>query len=146
MLLGLVFVNTPTTEAFGHSQEMIKTLSEKLGVDKSKVENAFNAIRSEHHQEVSKRIESKLSQMVKDGKLTENQKMLILAKHKEMEKERVSEMSELKNMSPEQRREHMQKERAELTAWAKENDIDLSLTFGFKHMKMGHRGEMMLKK
>lgn len=140
MLLGLTFVNAPKTQAFGYSNYMVKMLSQKLGVDENKVKQAIDSIQSERHKEMAERLDNKLSQMVKDGKLTENQKKLILAKHKEMEKERASEMEKLKSMTPEERKSHMEKKRAELTAWAKENDIDLSLTFGFKHMKLGNRG------
>jgi hypothetical protein len=84
-----------------------------------------------------------LSQAVKDGKLTEAQKKLLIAKHNELFSQRETHFDELKNMTPQERKAKMQKRRDELENWAQQNDIDPSYLAGFgKGHKMRMRMEM----
>ena len=113
---------------------MIKSLAEKLGIDESKVQTAMNAVHSERQAEMLKQFEARLTQAVKDGKITEAQKQLILKKHEELQKSREA----LKTMTPEQRRAQLTTWRTELEKWATDNKIDVSVFFG----KFGMQGKM----
>lgn len=119
-------------------QNMIKSLAQKLGIEESKVQTAMDAIHSERQAEMQKKIEEKLAQAVKDGKITEAQKQLILKKHAEMKAEQDRNRDTMRNMTPAERKTAMEKKRAELQAWAKENGIDMSVF----QLGMGPKGGM----
>jgi hypothetical protein len=73
--------------------------------------------------------EERLNQAVTDGKITEDQKKLILEKHNQLQSQWDSESQ--------QRQQH----REEMQTWAEQNNIDLSyLGFG---MSRNGRGGMM---
>ena len=93
----------------------VNSLAEKLGVSNDKVDSAVTDLRSERRVEMQNRYQERLDELVTLGKITSTQKEAILAKKAELQKEWESE--EIK------REEH----RAELTSWATENGIDLSV-------------------
>ena len=74
-----------------------------------------------------------LSQLVKDGKLTEAQKQLIVTKRAELDSARKTQFESSKNLTPEERKTQMEKEKTTLQAWAKENGIEIQYL-------MPHRG------
>ena len=119
-------------------QNMIKSLAQKLGIEESKVQTAMEAIHTERQAEMQKKMEVNLTQAVKDGKITEAQKQLILKKHAEMKAERENWKESMQNLTPEQRKAAMEKKRAELQSWAKENGIDMSVF----QLGMGPKGGM----
>lgn len=128
--------------AFGpfgtNGDTMIKSLSQKLGLSEDKVKTAFDQLRDERQATMQKTIEDRLTQAVKDGKLTEAQKQLVLAKHKELQAKHEADFAN-QNLTPTERRAKMATERAELEAWAKQNKIDISY-IGFGLGKMGGMG------
>jgi len=105
---------------------IVEKLAEKLNVSNSDVSTAFDEVRQERRQEVRERFEEQLDQAVKDGKITEEQKEVILKKHIEIQ-EQQEEVMEL---------------RQDLKNWADENDIDLRdvMGKGFKGGRGGPRG------
>lgn len=145
-MLGVIAISVNNVNAgfYGLEKEtIVSTLSQKLGVSEDKVKKAFDEIHKERHSEMSERYEEMLSQAVKDGKLTEAQKKLLIAKHDELFNQREANFEELKNLSPQERRAKMQKRREDLEIWAEKNDIDPSYLFGFgKGQKMRMRMEM----
>lgn len=93
-----------------HFNTMIEKLSSKFNLNKDEVKTVFNEVRSQRQQERQKEMqaqfETRLNQAVKDGKITEEQKAKIIAKHQELQKERGSKHDEME-------------------AWAKKNGINL---------------------
>ena len=114
---------------------LIQKISDTFHLNKTDVQKVFDEHRAEHIAKREGKFEDRLSQAVKDGKLTEEQKTLILNKMKELASE------SFKNMTPEERRSAMQKKHQELENFAKQNNIDSKwLMPGF-----GMRGRFVLK-
>lgn len=112
---------------------IVQKLAARFGVSESEVQQVFDENRAEQQAEMQKKFEARLDEAVAAGKLTQEQKSLILQKHAELQQQRQAEMESFKDLTPEQRREQMQVKRsemearrAELEAWAKEHGIDLS--------------------
>ena len=130
---GLITIGAVSANAyFGggqHHDEMVKELAEKLGIDQSKVQSAFDEIHEEHMEQVEAHVEERLNQAVADGKITESQKTAIIAKHEELQTKHEQEQETFQNMTPEERRTERQNERSELKTWAEEQGIDLDLFF-----------------
>ncbi len=71
---------------------------------------------------------------MQNGKITEDQKNLILAKHEEMKNSKEN----WENLSPEERKEQGIAMKEDLKTWAEENGIDMKdLFLGYNK---GHRG------
>jgi hypothetical protein len=109
---------------------IVSKIASKFGLKESDVQAVFDQNRQEHQAQMQIKFEEQLSQKVKDGKITETQKQLILAKHKEFQANRQSTMDSMKNLTPEQRKTEMEKERTELQTWAKNNGIDEQYLMG----------------
>ena len=137
-------VNTFAQSAVSDQNSMsslVQKIADKFGLNKDEVQAVFDQNRQEHQAQMQTRFEDQLTQAVTDGKITEEQKQLILQKHKELQENRQSKMEEMKDMSVEERRTAMEKERQELENWAKENGIALKyLMGGFKGHFGGFRG------
>lgn len=119
------------------------TLIQKL-VTKFKLnETDVKAVFDEHHKEMFVKMEEKmnerLDEAVKNGKITAEQKTLIISKMKELQSKKAENLEKMKDLTAEERKTQMQAERESLTAWAKENNIDLS------YLKGGFGGRMHMK-
>jgi hypothetical protein len=130
-------VNQVNASFYGLEEDnIISTLSQKLGVSEDKVQKAFDEIHNERHDKMETQYQNMLSQAVKDGKLSDAQMQLLISKHNELFNQKEANAEEFKNMTPQERRDEMKKHHDELEAWAKENNIDPSYLFG---LKKGHR-------
>ena len=103
----------------------------------------FDEDRSERQAQRKELFEERLTQMVSDGKITEDQKKLILAKHEEMQSQREAQRDEFQNMTPEERRSAVEEHHEELESWAEDNEIDIGYLFGFGRHKGMHGQQMM---
>jgi len=120
---GIVVFGTTTASANwfgGDDTNMVASLAQKLGVGENKVKGAFDSMRSERESQMQTKYEEYLTQTVKDGKISEAQKQLILAKNKELKAER----------------EEMRKKHEEFVSWADTNGIDP----GYLYSGFGHKG------
>lgn len=93
---------------------VIEAIAKKFGLKQEEVSNVVNTVRADKQKEMQKNFTARLDAAVKEGKLTEEQKKLIVAKHEELKKERG------------EKRQGRMQDRTELEAWAKQNDIDMS--------------------
>jgi len=135
--IGLLTAPVSRAEAFGFGLRVgddtfISKLAGKLGIDVDKIKTAFDDLFKEHQTEMQSKADERLSQAVTEGKITEAQKKLILEKQKELQEKRESNRETFQNMSEEERRTAMEKERTDLETWAKNNGIDLSYMMGFR--------------
>ncbi len=128
-----------TTQTDPHTS-IIQKLVTKFGLKEDEVKAVFDEERTERQKEMQTRMAEKLTQAVTDGKITEAQKQLIIAKQAELEKQREANREAMQNLTNEERKAKMQSHKAELEAWAKENNIDMQYLFG--GMKGGRRMHM----
>lgn len=116
----------------GGTSTIVQKIAQKFGVPQADVQAVFDADRQEHMQQMQAHAEQRLTDLVTAGKITQAQKDLIVAKQKELAANRQATMEALKDKTPAERRAAMEKERADLEAWAKTNGIDL------QYLMMGH--------
>lgn len=144
-LLGVIAVSVNNVNASFYGLEkdtIVSTLSQKLGVSEDKVQKAFDEIHKDRRTEMETQYQNMLSQAVKDGKLSDAQKQLLIDKYKELLSQREDQDKALKTMTPQERRAKMQKRHDELKLWAQQNEIDPSYLFGFGK---GHRMRMRME-
>lgn len=110
----------------GEYPDIIKNLAAKFNADPAEVEQVFE---DTHDQMIS----SRLDKAVADGRITAEQKTLILNKMDEVQ----AKMDEINNqeMTATERRDALESLHDELRDWADENDISLMFL-------MGNRREM----
>lgn len=118
---------------------LIDKLAKTFNLDRAKVETVVNTWHDEHKNERMENMEQKLndrlSQAVKDGKITEAQKTAIINKLKD-EKANFKP-TDFKTMNPQERKAAINKKRTELQDWAKSQGIDPMV---LKDYGMGRRG------
>lgn len=128
----------PTGDQKPVYSSLIDKIASSFGLDKTKVQTVVDQWHSDHKQDMlqnmQKRLDERLSQAVKDGKITEAQKTAIKSK---LEEKNSVNKEALKNMPPQERRDAMDKKRTDLEAWAKSQEIDPNL---LKDFGMGRRG------
>lgn len=107
---------------------VINKLSERFNLNKDDVIKVFEEVRSERQAIMLRDFEDRLNQAVNDGKITQDQKKMILERHNEMR----ATMNELKNknLSKEEFRQEMQKIHSEFRDWAEKNGININALFG----------------
>ncbi len=119
---------------------LVEKIADKFGLNQEDVQVIFDEYQTERRAEMEKnrekrqaemeaRFEEQLSQAIEEGKITEEQKQLIIAKREELEANRQTGMKE---MTDEERKTAREEERQELESWAEEKGIDLEyLMVGF---------------
>ncbi len=108
---GILFLGASQANAgFGYfnHDSLIDKLAAKFKLNKTEVQSVFEQVHKEKMAAKQKSFEERLAQAVKDGKLTEAQKKLLLEKMQER-----------------------QKEREEMRDWFQKNNIDPSVVGGF---------------
>lgn len=135
---GQVYAAEPATNFFS---SLVDKIAQTFNLDRTKVESVVAGVRNEHRAEMREKLEehvgNRLDTAVKNGKITEAQKQAILAKLAETKKNFNPDA--FKNMTPEERKAAMEKQRADLQAWAKSQGIDPSF------IMMGGRWKRGLK-
>lgn len=108
-----------TTE--GDFSPLIQKIIEKFSLNKDEVNTVMNEYREEHHNQMEARFQERLSSLVADGKLTNEQKKQLEAKHEEME----ANHEKLRNITGPEKREAMAAYHEEIQTWAEANGIDI---------------------
>lgn len=134
--------NSSTT---GPMSFLVDKIASKFGLDTSDVQAVFDQERVERQAEMEKKYEEQLTQYVSEGKITEQQKQLILEKHKEMQAQHQEEREKMQQMTVEERktareanRTNMEEHKALLENWATQHGIDMQYVIGFG--KRGGKG------
>ena len=115
--------------------DIISKIAQKFNLNESDVSAVFEEVHQEHQAQRQIQIEERLTQAVKDGKITETQKQAILKKHEEMMNNKQN-FEEFKNLKTEERQQKMQEKRQEMETWANENGLSLQAMHGI--MGFGH--------
>ena len=96
-------------------QSLIARIAEKFNLKTEDVQSVFDEHKQTWQEEMKARFEERLTALVKEGKLTEAKKQLIMDKKEELMEKRQTD-----------REAHHE----EMQTWAEENGIDLNLFFG----------------
>lgn len=110
---------------------IVDKLAEKFNLNKDEVKKVFDEQKAEHQVEHKQKLEEKLNQAVKDGKLSEDQKTKLLAKMEEMQKQREENRQQTK--------EQREAKRQEFKTWAEQNGINLDEVLPMPEGGPGHR-------
>ncbi len=123
--LGLASVMALSTAsaATNDRTSLVDKIATKFNLNKDEVKKVFEEDRAEHQAEHKAKFEERLTQAVKDGKITEDQKAKILAKMDELEKEHEANKAEMEGKTEEERKATMEAKREELKQWATDNNI-----------------------
>jgi hypothetical protein len=108
-----------TNSSTSGDQTLVDKLATKFNLNKSEVQAVFDEDRAAHEAQMEQKMEDRLAEAVKNGKITEEQKSQILAKHKEMK----AYMESLKDKTEEERRTLMKEKMQELRQWAEDNGL-----------------------
>jgi hypothetical protein len=121
-----------------YQKTIVQKIAEKFNLNQDEVQKVFDEVRSERQAEMEAEQQEQLTQLISEGKITEEQKTLIENKQKELRENMESEKDNFKNLTHEERRAQMEEKRSELETWANENGIDVQylMPFGGK----GHDG------
>lgn len=117
-----------------HMSSLVDALVKKFNLKKADVQAVFDANREQMHAQHEADAKTRLAQLVKDGKLTQEQADKITAKRAEIQKEREANRSAGTRPSE----SDMQTKRTELDKWFSDNNIPTE----YRHLVMGggHRG------
>lgn len=137
MTASTAFAQSNTT-AQDPMSSLVQKIADKFHLNKDEVQAVFDEAHEERHTQMQADFEKQLSQYVSDGKITEQQKQLILEKRKAMEADRETNKDAFKNLSNDERKAQMDQKKTELDTWASENGIDLKYV-----MPHGGRGPGM---
>lgn len=109
-------------EDSSNREEFINSVSEKLGIDSSELQTAFDEVRDEQKAEMQAEIQAKIDAAVESGDLTERQAEIISAMQEIREERQDSEPSEdedrltreeMEALSDEEREALMEEKKAE---------------------------------
>lgn len=136
-----------STQAFAEGEmgnspvsHIVNKIATKFGLSESDVQAVFDEAQTEHQAQRQAEYQARLTQLVSDGKLTEAQKELIVAKHAELTAQHQSKLESWKDQTPAERRAAMDAERQDLAAWASQNGIDEQYVMFFGHGEPGFKG------
>lgn len=117
---------------------IVEKIANKFGLKKEDVQAVFDQDRLERRTEMETKYLTQLDQLVKDGKITEVQKQLIINKHKEIQADSQSKIQSMQGKTAEERKAAMEEKRTKMEAqrkaledWAKQNGIDPQYVIGF---------------
>lgn len=103
---------------------LVNALSAKFNLNKSDVQQVFDEQKTKMEVDHEQSMKDKVAKLVTDGKITQTQADAINAKRAELEKTREANHDSFKSMTADQRKSAREKQKADLEAWAKQNNID----------------------
>ena len=135
-IAGLVGINGVLADDNDDPRPLSEKIAEYFNLDVNDVEGFFESEREERQAEMQQVHEERLSKLVEEGKITEEQKQLILDKQAErraqMEADR--EPGEMREMTQEEReaeregrRAEAEERRTEMEQWLEDNGISTDL-------------------
>lgn len=111
-----------------NSNGLVDKIAQKFNLNKSDVQKVFDEDRTAHEAKRQQQMEERMTQAVKDGKLTQAQADAITSKMAEMK----TYMDSLKDKTEQERHDAMKTKMDELKQWADQNNIPNG------YMPMGH--------
>ena len=118
---GLTGLGVASAASSSGQDSIIDKLASRFNLNRDEVAAVFQEAKTEHQAERQQKLDDRLAQAVKDGKITEEQKAKILAKLDELRKAQDT----WKDKTPEERMAAKQELHSQLQQWAKDNGIPL---------------------
>ena len=117
-----------TSQSSDGSDSLVSAIASKFNLNKDEVQKVFDEQRTKQNTEREQKVKDELAQLVKDGKLTQEQADKIIAKRAELQKEReankpTTKPSELTDEQKAAKQKEMQTKKTELEQWLKDNGI-----------------------
>ena len=136
----LVIVGVGKAYAAVQGQGLVQMIASRFNLNPSDVQSVFDQYRGQQQQVRQQNLSDRLDQAVKDGKITQSQKELLLTKFTELQNNRKTDLQNWKNMTSDRRKAARQSQKQDLQNWAIQNGIDLNVLrpyIGGRGMKMG---------
>lgn len=131
---GVVSAATTTSSSSDGPSALIDKIAAKFHLNKTDVKAVFDEDRASHEADRQKANEATLTQAVKDGKITEAQKALILSKQAELKANRDADHDSMADKTRAERKANMDAKRAAIEKWATDNNIPIE----YLHPGGGH--------
>ncbi|HNQ17388.1 MAG TPA: hypothetical protein PKJ26_05290 [Candidatus Woesebacteria bacterium] len=122
---------------------LIQKLASTFGKSETEVQTVFNQYRTEQQATREAEFEARLATAVTEGKLTEEQKQLVIAKHAELQAQHEADFATKDSMTREEWQAKRQAEHDVLDSWAESNGIDLSYVMPERGPMGGGKGRGM---
>lgn len=128
---GPAVVALPAYAASGNSQPnfvqgLVQMIAQKFGLDESQVQSVVTDYANQHkatmQQNMQDREKKRLDTLVSQGKITSAQEQQILDEQKKLASEYNPQT--LKGLTPDERKQKLQQEKAEIDAWSQSAGID----------------------
>jgi UDP-N-acetyl-D-mannosaminuronate dehydrogenase len=130
--IGIIGASGATVVAASTSQPTLaQDIATKFHLDQSQVQSVIDQHKATNQQNRETQYEDRLTQAVKDGKLTDTQKQAVLAEHNKL-------VAEIKAAGQGNRKQTMQSVRQEAKDWAAQNNIDAKWLVPTRRMAMPH--------
>lgn len=122
---------------------LVAAIAAKFNLNQADVQSVFDEEKSKHENEMKTQLETKLTQAVTEGKITEAQKQAIIAHMQEMQNNRPNK-GEFQNLTKEQIKAKMDERKAQEDAWLSQNGLTRETLQGIigGPKGFGHRGMM----
>ncbi|HEX9008012.1 MAG TPA: hypothetical protein VF837_02010 [Patescibacteria group bacterium] len=135
-VLGGAVIGTNKIQAYNANPfaDLAQMISQKFGVDQTKVQAVLDQYKAEEQQkrqaEMETKMETRLSQLVTEGKITAGQKQAIIDEHNLIQTKYG--LLNMQGKTPAERKTLMEQRKADIEAWAKAQGIVVQyLGFGF---------------
>lgn len=127
----------------GPMSDLPNAIATKFHLNESDVQKVFDEQRAKMDAAREQDQKAELAQLIKDGKLIQEQADKITAKRTELDKEREVNRTSDQNLTDEQRKAKMDEHKTALDTWLKDNDIDSQYSYLLIGGRSGHGGRGM---
>ena len=117
--VGAIAAATPAATRTDRMNSIVNAIAQKFNLNPTDVQQVFDAEHQKMQAQRQADLKTRLDQAVKDGKITQAQEDLIVAKHQEMK----TFMDSMKDKTPAERETAMKSQRDALKKWATDNNI-----------------------
>ncbi len=114
-----------TTSDTNPMSSLVAKIAAKFNLNQADVQAVFDAQREDRQKQMETEYTNQLTKLVTEGKITESQKQLIITKHAQLEANHQTSKDSMKNMTADERKAAMDKEKQVMQDWATQNGIDL---------------------
>ena len=124
LIAGLTDTQAAEAHVLGGMEPLVQKIADRFHLPKADVQAVFDEAKTEHMANDAQKMTEQLDQAVTDGHLTADQAALVVQKRAELMAAREAIKADLKNLTLEERRAMLKKQREDLKTWAETNGID----------------------
>lgn len=128
-LAGVVAAHAATNGNGKTETGLVEAIASKFNLKASDVQSVFDDERGKMEADREQKVKDSEAQLVKDGKLTQEQVDKIDAKRSELKAEREANREAGQNLTKDERQAKMKEHKTAIEAWLKENGIDSQYTY-----------------